>query len=316
MKDKIDVLCVGIAVADVLGKPIDFMPEKGKLMLIDEITLSTGGCAVNTAIALAKIGVKVGVIARVGDDGFGEFIISQLNKYGVITDGIKKDLEKKTSATMVAISSEGERSFWHYLGANYNLSLEDISEEMLLKTKILHIAGTNVMPSLDGEPTRKLLSIAKNYNIITSLDTVWNSQNTWSENMEPVFPFLDYFLPNYEEAKAISHKNKPDEIARFFLERGVKVVAIKMGEKGSYVTNGREEYLVPAFKVEVKDTTGAGDAYVAGFLKGVLLGWDIKNCALLGNALGAFCVREVGASSGIPKWEEVLSFINDKLVFK
>ncbi|MGB9857539.1 MAG: carbohydrate kinase family protein [Dictyoglomaceae bacterium] len=313
MKDNnLDVLCVGIAVADVLGKPIDFLPEKGRLLLIDEITLNTGGCAVNTGIALAKLGAKVGVIARVGKDGFGDFIISQLKYYGIDTQGIVRDEELKTSATIVAISSSGERSFWHYLGANSKLSLEDIPNDLLKSAKILHIAGTNVLPSLDGKPTAVLLEKAKNFGLVTSLDTVWDAKGNWLKNLEGVFPCLDYFLPSFEEAKAMTRKDDPSEIARFFLEEGVKVVALKMGEKGSYVTDGKEEYFLSAFPVEVKDTTGAGDAYVAGFLKGVLLGWDIKRCGLLGNAVGAFCVKEIGASAGIPDWKTVLEFLRER----
>jgi sugar/nucleoside kinase (ribokinase family) len=312
IKDKLDVLCVGIAVADILGKPIDFFPEKGKLILIDEIILNTGGCAVNTGIALAKLDARVGIIARVGNDGFGDFIISQLKKYGIDVNGIKRDEKLKTSATIVAISNEGERSFWHYLGANSNLSLEDISEEFLLRTKILHIAGTNVLPSLDGKPTAILLEKAKNFGLITSVDTVWDAKGRWLKNIEEALQYIDYFLPSLEEAKAITKKENPEDIANFFVKRGVKNVAIKMGEKGSYVTDGKNSYYIPIFPVEVKDTTGAGDAFSAGFLKGVLLGWDIERCGLLGNLLGAFCIKEIGASAGIPTWEEVLNFFIKK----
>ncbi|MCX7845334.1 MAG: sugar kinase [Dictyoglomaceae bacterium] len=311
-KNNLDVLCVGIAVADILGKPIEFLPEKGKLILIDEINLNTGGCAVNTGIALAKLGFKVGVIARVGKDGFGDFIISQLKTYGIDTSGIKIDKNLKTSATIVAISKEGERSFWHYLGANSNLGLEDISEDFLRKIKILHIAGTNVLPSLDGRPTGILLEKAKKNGLVTSLDTVWDAKGNWLKNLDSALPYLDYFLPSLEEAKVMSKKENPEDIAKFFLDKGVKVVALKMGERGSYVTNGKEEYYIPIFPVEVKDTTGAGDAYVAGFLAGVLLGWNIKRCGLLGNLIGAFCVKEIGASAGIPPIDEVFRILKEK----
>lgn len=313
-KNNLDVLCIGIAVADVLGKPIDFLPEKGKLILLDEINLNTGGCAVNTGIALAKLGFKVGVIARIGKDGFGDFIISQLKKYGIDTSGIKIDDNLKTSATIVAISKDGERSFWHYQGANSNLCLDDVSEELLRRTKILHIAGTNVLSSLDGKPTGILLEKAKKMGLITSLDTVWDAKGNWLKNIDSSFPYLDYFLPNLEEARAMTKKENPKDIAKFFIDEGVKVVAIKMGERGSYVTNGKEEYYLPIFPVEVKDTTGAGDAYVAGFLSGVLFGWDIKKCGILGNLIGAFCVKEIGASAGIPSIDEVFKILRENLM--
>ncbi len=313
IKNNLDVLCIGIAVADVLGKPIDFLPEKGRLILLEEITLNTGGCAVNTGIALAKLGFKVGIIARVGKDGFGDFIISRLKTYGINTSGVKIDDKLKTSATMVAISREGERSFWHYLGANSNLSLEDIPDKFLKRAKILHIAGTNVLPSLDGKPTGILLEKAKKMGLITSLDTVWDAKGNWLKNLYSALPYMDYFLPSLEEARAMTKKENPEDIAKFFLNEGVKVIALKMGEKGSYVTNGKEEYYIPIFPVEVKDTTGAGDAYVAGFLAGVLLGWDIKRCGLLGNLIGAFCVKEIGASFKTPSWNEIFEFLEGRI---
>ncbi len=207
-QNDLDVLCAGIAVADILGKPIDFLPEKGRLILLGEITLNTGGCAVNTGIALAKLGFKVGITARIGKDGFGDFIISQLEAYGIDTSGVKIDDKLKTSATIVAISKEGERSFWHYLGANSNLSLEDIPEEFLKRSKILHIAGTNVLPSLDGKPTGILLEKAKKIGLITSLDTVWDAKGKLAKESFFCSSIFRLFSPQFRRGKGYNKKRK------------------------------------------------------------------------------------------------------------
>src|SRR5436190_5295315 len=113
-----EVVCLGILVADVVGKPVDNWPERGKLNLVDRMELHTGGCATNTGIALAKIGIDTAVIGKVGDDGFGDFMVSQLQKYGIQAEGVVRDKETATSATMVMVHSDGERSFIHYIGAN------------------------------------------------------------------------------------------------------------------------------------------------------------------------------------------------------
>ena len=121
------VLCAGIAVADVVVKPVAGLPEEGKLLLVDEIELHCGGCAVNTGIGLARLGVKSGISGRVGQDGFGNFLKERLAGEGVSTTGLKMVAGERTSATAVMVSPTGERSFLHFLGANRNYSAADLT---------------------------------------------------------------------------------------------------------------------------------------------------------------------------------------------
>jgi len=163
---------------------------------------------------------------------------------------------------------------------------------------------------LDGEPTAKLLKKAKEMGLTTSLDTAWDASGKWLKSIEPVFPYLDIFLPSIEEARMISGRKEPSEIASFFLEKGVKVIALKMGKDGSYLRTEKEEYFFPPYSVNVVDATGAGDAYVAGFLAGLVRKWDWKRIGQLANAAGALCTTGIGASAGIKNWEETLRFAN------
>ncbi len=304
-----DVLCLGIFVVDVIARPIDKFPEKGKLELFDELELHTGGCANNTAIGLAKLGISVGGMGKIGQDGFGDFVLRALDENGVDTRGMVRDANANTSFTFVMVASDGERTFFHYMGANAALSATDIRLELIKECKILHIAGSLLMPKFDGEPTAHLLRQAKAAGVTTSLDTVWDATGNWLKTLEPCLPYVDIFLPSIEEAKQLTGLDSPPEIAKFLMDYGIQTVGLKMGERGSYVRTKDEELYVPAYQVNVVDATGAGDAYVAGFLAGTVMGWDMKRTIELAAATGAACVTAMGTTTGIQNLEETLKFI-------
>jgi sugar/nucleoside kinase (ribokinase family) len=306
-----EVACLGILVADVIAKPVVGLPERGKLGLVDEMSLHSGGCAMNTGNALGKLGVKTAVLGKVGDDGFGDFLVKRLAAHGVNIDGVVKDTAVNTSATMVMLSPDGERTFIHYIGANAVYGCGDVRYDIIQKSKILHLAGYYLMPSLDGEPSAEVLKKAKAMGVTTSLDTCWDSKGRWLSLLEGCLPHLDYFLPSIEEAKMITSKENPRDIAAFLIDKGVGTVALKMGEKGCFVKTGDTEITVPPFRIDPVDATGAGDSFIAGFLAGVVRGFDLEQTALLANGVGACCVRGMGASSGILSWDETLEFVKN-----
>ena len=301
-----DVLSLGIYVVDVLGKPIDAFPEKGKLALFDQLEIHTGGCANNTAIVLSRLGVSVGAMGKIGNDHFGDIVLQTLQENSVDTTGIKRDNSTNTSFTFVAIASDGERSFCHYIGANGELSETDVNWDLLNTTKILHIAGALVMPKFDGQPMANVLKKAKAKGIKTSLDTAWDATGKWLETLEPCLPYVDIFLPSLTEAQQLTGKSDLSEISKFFHDYGISTIAIKMGEYGSYVSTPDEALHLPAYPVEIVDATGAGDAYVAGFLAGIVKGWDLKATTELASAAGAACVTAIGTTAGIQNLEETI----------
>lgn len=304
-----DVTCLGIMVADVVARPVRELPEKGRLVLVNRMELHTGGCAVNTGIALAKLGFKVAVMGKVGQDGFGDFLIETLNGYGINTQGVVRDPFANTSATMVMVDPDGERSFVHYLGANAELTEEEIDFDLISGSRILHIAGSFLMPKFDGQPTANVLKRAKGIGLTTSLDTAWDSRGGWLATIEPCLPHIDIFMPSFEEAKMIASWDEPADVADFFLGYGIEVVALKMGERGCFVKTAEEEISLPPYPVEVVDATGAGDCFAAGFLAGVTLGWDLERTARLANAAGAACITAIGATTGIKSLEETLALV-------
>jgi len=312
-KEKMDnrekkVLCLGLLVGDFITKPVTGMPERGKLTLVETTELHLGGCAVNTGVVLKKLGINVGIAGKVGNDNLGKFILNKLNEENIEIEQIKIDPKINTSGTSVLVHPDGERSFIHSLGANAKFSIEDIDFNYIGKFFILHIAGALLMPKLDGKPMAELVKKAKEIGLIVCLDTAWDSQNRWFKVLKYSFPCIDYFLPSIEEAKMITGEEKPEEIAKFLLDKGVKNVGLKMGEKGSFIMNEKEKFYFPALKIKVVDTTGAGDGYVAGFIAGLVRGYSFEKCGLLGNLVGAKIATAIGATGGIKSWEDLIEF--------
>ncbi len=303
------VLCVGILVADLIGRPIEDFPEKGKLLLVKEMSLHVGGCAHNTGVDLHKLGEDVQIVGKVGRDGLGEFIINSLRKKGLDASGIKFTDQANTSATMVLLDSSGERTFLHYPGANCTLRSQDVSDEVLAASQLVHIAGSFLMPGFDGEETALLLKRAKALGKTTSLDTAWDDTGSWFSLLGPVLPHLDILISNQDEASRISGKEELPEIGEFFLRFGVQVVAIKMGPRGSFIVTPQEKVLVPPFVVKAVDGTGAGDAFAAGFIFGYLRDWDWYQVGRFANACGAMCVQQMGATEGVGSFEKVAEFM-------
>lgn len=306
------VVCLGILVADVIARPVDSYPARGALQLAETISPYIGGCAANTGIGLQKLGIETGVFGKVGRDGFGDFVIDVLKSHAVDARGVAIDEKTPTSATMAMIASDGERSFIHSIGANAAFTADDIDWDLLRGTKLLHIAGHFLMPAFDGAPCARVLEKARALGIETSLDTAGSPTDSWPESLRLCLPHLDYFVPSFHEALRCvpsSVEATPQAVARYFQDAGTRVVALKMGEVGSYVRAGYDEWSLSPYRVAALDATGAGDAFAAGFLAGVVNGYDVENSARLGNAVGACCVTGIGTVAGVRSLPETLQFM-------
>lgn len=306
-----DVACIGILVADAIAKTVDDIPEKGKLSAIDSLSLHSGGCAASISIDLAKIGLDVAMIGKVGQDGFGDFMSNAVSRNGVNTEGLVVKNGINTSASVVLVSSNGERTFLHCIGSNADFVYEDVNFDIIKNSKILVVAGTNLMPNFDGEPCSRVLKKAQEMGVYTVLDTAWDTTGRWMEIVEPCLPYLDLFIPSYDEAKLIAQKDEPEDIADVFLSKGVKLAVIKLGKDGCFINDSKgEKYTIPTYiDIKAVDATGAGDSFVAGFVTGIAQGWDLQKCGKFANAVGTHCVMEVGATTGIKSMKEILDFM-------
>lgn len=301
-----DVVCLGILVADVIARPVDRVPASGSLALVDEIALRGGGCALNTGTALARLGLSVACAGKVGTDAFGDFVVALLDERGVDRSLVVREAEVATSATVVLVDGEGERTFLHVPGANGSLDAKELDLDRVLAARALHVAGALVMPALDGEPTAALLAEARRRGVVTSLDTVWDATGRW-HRLEPSLPHLDVLCLSRAEARALSGGRDPEAAAGWARARGARTVAIKLGADGCYVEGDEFAGQVPAPRVEAVDSTGAGDAFAAGLLYASLQGWPLERASAFANTVGAAATTAVGAAEGLPTLEEALA---------
>jgi sugar/nucleoside kinase (ribokinase family) len=297
---------------DVLVKPVDRLPPVGGLLATDHVEMALGGCASNTAVALSRLGVSTSLWGKVGKDPFSSFAMDQLKEAGVEVSGMSEDPRVSTSATVVLVDSKARRSFLHSVAANDHIYQRDLKLSKLRTFKHLHIGGYFLFPKLDGAPMAAILREAQRKGLTTSLDTAWDMKNRWMKALNPCLPYLDFFMPSEREVKMLLGYTNPVKAAKAFLALGAKCVVVKLGEKGSYLMNRRgESYHVPAFKPPVVDTTGAGDCFCAGFIKGLCLEWDLKRCLRLGNAAGACAVSALGATSGLRSFSQVREYLKN-----
>ena len=301
-----DVVCLGILVADVIARPVDEPPPAGSLGFVDEIVIHGGGCALNTASALVDLGMSAAVVGKVGADMFGDFLLRLLDERLVDREGVLRDRSVPTSATVVLVDSAGERTFLHRPGANSAVCVEELDSALLYAGRALHLAGALVMECLDGEPFARVTAEAQRRGIFTALDTVWDPTGRWAR-LEPSLPHLDLAMPSLAEGQALSGEQAPPRVAVWLRERGVREVALTMGPQGCYASGEGFEGHIEAPAVKTVDGTGAGDAFAAGVLYGKLSGWSLERAARLGCATGALATTAVGATEGVRGLAEALT---------
>lgn len=304
-----DIACLGVLVADLLARPVDGMPPKGRLGLVDRMELHVGGNAANTGMDLAKLGVSSAVLGKIGADGLGDFLARTIQAAGADIRGVVRDPNVGTSGSMVLVASDGERTFIHYFGGNAEYRAEDVNWDVIGEAKILHVTGALLMPAFDGLPMAETMRRARERGIVTGLDTVWDATGKWFQTIGPCLPLADYFLPSISEAQEIVGCTDPEDVAKALRDVGVKTVGLKLGEEGCYILGDEGSIRVPAFRCNSVDGTGTGDAWNAGFLTGVLNGWDLERTARFANAVGAHCVQAIGASAGVKSMDETVAFL-------
>lgn len=302
-----DLACLGILVLDVFGKAIDRFPEKGTSAYFETMEIHPGGCAYNTGVDAARLGLKVSVLGKVGTDAFGDVMTLHLKQERVDTSGVCRSAESNTAFSFVMVPEDGQRRLYHTMGVNRTYAIQDVDRAIIAASKVLHVAGAALMPSLDGAPTVELLRDAQSQGVITSLDPVFKPGI--ADVILPCLPHLDILLPNRDESVDITGLSDPIEQLRFYLDKGVGVVGIKLGPEGVLIGNGCETLRIGVYDVPVADTCGAGDAFVAGYLHGVVQGLMMEQAARFATATAAFCVQAVGATTAIPCAAHVETFM-------
>ncbi len=310
---KIDVACVGILVTDILSDILPKLPDPGELISVKEIYLATGGCASNTAVSLSKIGLKAGVIGKVGNDIFGDFVINYLKENGVDISTVSRSKEKATSKTIILLTADEDRRFIHNFGANADFGLDDIDLNYVCQAKALYVGGYLVLPRLNQASLIKLFKLAKEKNISTFLDVVVPGPDPDLINQcKEAFSYTDYFLPNQDEARILTGKEDPESQAEVFLKYNPEmVVVITMGREGALIRTKDKVIRSKVYKVDIVDPSGGGDAFDAGFIFGILQGWNLEKTLQFASAMGASAVTAIGCTTGVFTKDEALKFIQE-----
>jgi sugar/nucleoside kinase (ribokinase family) len=309
-----EVVSLGIHILDVLGRPVTRIPPRQDVDLIEEIRLTVAGTAAGTSVDLAKLGAEVLAMGAIGEDAAGNFIVDTMNRYGIDTRGLRRKPGVQTSATMLPIRPNGERPALHVLGANAALTEDDVDLEAIANARHLHFGGTYLMPKLDGAPTARILQFARARGVPVTLDLIAIDRPDLREVIAQALPYVDYFMPGLDEARMICGLENRHDVIRFFLDRGVRYTVFKMGSDGSSIAwrNGSgelQEIRVPAFAVPVVDSTGCGDAYCAGFIIGLLRGWELVDCARFGTAAAGLVIGGLGSDAGIVDFDDTVRFM-------
>jgi sugar/nucleoside kinase (ribokinase family) len=305
---QLDVVVAGLAVVDILGRPVDIgrLPKRGGLQVIDSVTMTTGGNVPNYGVDLAKLGMRVGAITRVGDDEFGRFVVRRLGEHGIDTGGVIVDRRKQTSSTFVAIAPDGERTFLHTRGCMTDFRARDVLAHlsMLRRCSILAFGYLGLLPECEPELPFLFARVRKATRARILLDTGGNPHRN-PRLLKKLLPHVDIFLPSHDEAATLTGTSSPEKIVRACRAAGATgVVGVKLGARGCYVDHAGTAAYIPARRVRtVVDATGAGDAYVAGFIAATIRGADPFQAARFGNAVAASCVTAIGASTAIRRFE-------------
>lgn len=318
MPVSLDCLCAGIIVADSVCQPIDRMPAPGRLARTDRVEFTIGGCASNVAVDMARLGLRVGVSGRVGEDVFGREVRDRLIAANVDCSGLIMSTTAPTSSTFVLNVKGEDRRFIHCVGANAEYDGGQVTSEEIAAAKILYVGGFGLLEGLTPEKVIRMFRIAREAGVTTVLDVVMpESGNHLLGWIREVLPWTDFFFPNSDEATQLldgvtDFDGVIDVVTqtRRFCELGAGTVVVTCGSQGAVLNSSKQRLKSGVYPVEPVDATGTGDAFVSGFLSGLLNGADLGKCLELGTAMGASCVRCMGATTGVFNSDELNQFVS------
>jgi ribokinase len=281
---------------------VQSMAEKDEEVPIKESQEQPGGSAANTIYALAKLKHKTGFIGALGDDNNGKVVLSSLENVGVDTSNIQIRPETKTGLVIGIVDEMGERSLFIAPGANNYLIYEDLDMDSVISGGFLHLTSFVNDAQLDTQE-----KIVKAMMDTTQLSFAPGSLyvKRGFEVLSPIINRTHVIFLNEIEAKVLTGEESYERASEFLIENGCQIVAITLGKKGCFISNGEEFFSLESIKTDAVDTTGAGDAFSAGFLSGLIQDRGLRECGIMGNFLASKCISKIGARSGLPRKEEL-----------
>jgi len=303
----LDVVVVGELNADLILQEIQSFPEIGKEKLAKDMMLTMGSASAILATNIARLGLKVGFVGKIGRDSLGELVLNTLQARNVDCSGIDVDEKVKTGITVV-MSFPDDYAMLTYMGAMEDFSLDDINFDYIRKSRHMHLSSYYLQPKM-RTGCAELFRKAKQMGLTTSLDPGWDPDEAWTEEIFEVLDHVDVFLPNEQEALFISKTNNLEE-ALLKLNQHASIVVVTQGSKGAVCRLNNNVIKAGVFSIEPKDTTGAGDSFNAGFLYQWLQGGEIDKCMIYGSACGAIATTKMGGSTASPTVDELEEFLS------
>lgn len=305
-----DVTIIGPALIDVLASPVDLTAPVGKSRDLDRIRMSFGGDALNESVVLSRLGKKVQLISKVGDDAAGRNVLSFLEENGIGTDSVLSEKGLETAVNIAMIDREGQRLFLMNPHSSLRrLGPADVHAQLDKKETagMVCFASLFISPLFTTGALKELFSRIKSESRTLAVDMTRPKNGETIEDLRELLPFVDVFVPNDEEIRALTGDEDPARNARRLVEAGVKTAVVKTGKEGCIVATREGLARVPSVPgIRCVDTTGAGDTFAAGFLAGLCDGLPPAECARLGCAAASCSIEEVGATDGVRSLQQVM----------
>ncbi len=307
------VLVVGDINADIMA-PVHAYPSKGGESISRRSELHAGGSAANTAIVLAKFGIDVALLGRVGTDPLADLVLTELDRGGVDLTMIQRDPHVLTGTMFIPVTPDGEHTIFGDRGANVNLDQPSLPDLDGLDVRWMHISGYTLLEDPQRKTVLQVLKDAVRRDVRVSLDVgLWAAYKARDE-IRRLLRQVDVLFPNLEEARVISGRTGIEEVIESLLVEGVDIVVLKLGADGCVVADRTKSSRVSSFNIDVVDTTGAGDSFDAGFILGRLWQLGPRESALLANALGGLACAHLGAGEHLPAPKETRELLRRSLV--
>jgi sugar/nucleoside kinase (ribokinase family) len=294
------VLCIGVLVADIFVPPLQRLPAAGELVATDDFLIQPGGCAANVALALAKLGTAAAVCGRVGEDMLGEFVMRDLQSRGVDITGVVATPGFGTSKTVILPVVDEDRRYLHTFGANAALQASDLEDAALDAAEVVYVGGYLMLPALREDELAARLARARTHGATVILDVALPADSAPSlEDMRGLLGLADYFVPNIDEARALTGETDPRRQTDSLVRHGAGRVLIKLGDRGTYVRSADREFEIAAPLVDAVEPSGAGDAFAAGLVVGIREGWDLERTVRFANVTGSSACTALGSWGGV-----------------
>lgn len=311
--NRFDVVCIGVVLLDLPLGPFDEQIFHEETTMVPNISLTTGGDAFNEAVILARLGKKPALMGQIGMDLLGDIIVKRCEEEGVDHSRLQRDPKTDTRINVVIIGKDHQRHFIKTQNSgSASFRSEDMDYDIIKTARAVSLASIFCSKLKDPEVILKILKTARENRVVTFADMVPMTGGETIRDISEALSYLDYFLPNKEEAAALTGLHEPDEMADCLLKYGIKNVIIKLGKDGCLIKNHQERYRIPAFPADAIDTTGAGDNFAAGFITATLDGMDLEDCGAFANAVAALSTESVGATESVKNKQQIEAYQRQK----